>query len=120
MRYTNGVGEIVERFLMFIQIDRHTGVALRYPVFLILEKLQIDMKNCRGQSYDNAANMKGQYNGLQAHIKANNDLADNHPFAGHSLNLVGVASVDCCVSAFFVFCNRYTCLQHGRHMGGTL
>ena len=52
MRYTNGVGEVVERFLMFMQIDRHTGVALRDQVFHTLEELQIDIINCRGQSYD--------------------------------------------------------------------
>ena len=33
MRYTNGVGEVVERFLMLIQIDRHTGVAYEIKSF---------------------------------------------------------------------------------------
>ena len=70
MRYTNGVGEVVERFLYAHTNHRHTGVALRHQVFHTLEELQIYIINCRGQIFDNAANMKGQYNGLQAHIKA--------------------------------------------------
>lgn len=31
--------------------------------------LDINFKNCRGQSYDNASNMSGIYNGLQAYFK---------------------------------------------------
>ena len=58
MRYTNGVGKVVERFLMFIQIEHHTGVASRYQVFHTLEELQINIINCKGQIFDNAATMK--------------------------------------------------------------
>ncbi|XP_063926406.1 uncharacterized protein LOC135139966 [Zophobas morio] len=41
-------------------------------------------------SYDNAANMSGKYNGLQARVKEINKFVDYVPCAAHSLNLVGV------------------------------
>jgi len=31
--------------------------------------MNIDIKNCRGQAYDNVSNMSGMYNGLQSRIK---------------------------------------------------
>jgi hypothetical protein len=37
--------------------------------------LNIDLGDCRGQSYDNAANMSGTYNGLQTRIKQLSPLA---------------------------------------------
>ena len=61
-------GEVVERFLTFIPIASHTGEALAITVLTFLNKCGIKIKNLRGQSYDNAANMSGCYNGLQAHI----------------------------------------------------
>jgi len=49
--------------------------------------------------------MSGKFKGLQAHVKCKNDLAVYIPCTAHSLNLVGVHSVDCCVEAvnFFGF-----------------
>jgi len=34
----------------------------------------LDLSNCRGQAYENASNMSGKYNGLQAHLKKSNPL----------------------------------------------
>ena len=47
--------------------------------------------------------MSGNYAGLQARIKGLNPLADYIPCAAHSLNLVGVASVNCCLEAVNFF-----------------
>lgn len=49
----------------------------------------MDIKNFRGQSYDNAQNMSGIYNGLQAEIKKKSIRAEFVPCSAHSLNLVG-------------------------------
>ncbi len=56
-----------------------------------------------GQTYDNASNMSGCYNGLQAHIKKINRLAHYVPCAAHSLNLVGVRAAESCVGAISFF-----------------
>jgi hypothetical protein len=34
-----------------------------------LKTHDIDVADCRGQSYDNASNMSGKYNGMQAIIR---------------------------------------------------
>jgi len=73
-----------------------------------LNKADLDLKNCRGQSYDNASNMSGKFEGLQAHIKRACDKAFYVPCAGHSLNLVGVHTVESCLEAinFFGFLQK--------------
>ncbi|XP_065665525.1 zinc finger MYM-type protein 1-like [Hydra vulgaris] len=44
--------------------------------------------NCRGQSYDNGANMRGQYKGVQVLIKEKNPRALYVPCANHTFNLM--------------------------------
>ena len=67
---------IVERFLKFVPIYNHTGESLACTMMDILEKTsQLSIADCRGQSYDNAANMSGNYNGVQAHISKKTPLA---------------------------------------------
>ena len=52
-------------------------------------ELGIDIKNFRGQAYDNASNMSGKYNGLQTRINKYSKNANFVPCAAHSLNLIG-------------------------------
>ena len=69
------------------------------------------MGNCRGQNYDNASNMSGRYNGLQARIKQVNQFAEYISCFAHSLNLVGKCAAECCEEAnifFAFFQNIYT------------
>ena len=47
-----------------------------------------------------------QYNGMQQKILEINKYAVYIPCAGHSLNLVGRAAVDCCLGAVNFFRNR--------------
>ena len=96
-------GEVVERFLTFIPMESHKGEALAVTVLKLLNECDIDIKNLRGQSYDNAANMSGCYNRLQAHICQINSLAHYIPCAAHSLNLVGVSAAETCVKALSFF-----------------
>lgn len=104
MRYVRvSDGEVVERFLTFIAISSHTGAALATTVLNFLNQCGINIKNCRGQSYDNAANMAGCYNGLQAHIMKVNPRAHYIPCAAHSLNLVGVCAAESCIGATSFF-----------------
>ena len=57
----------------------------------------INIQNCRGQSYDNASVMRGQYNGLQALVNRENPLTLWIPCFVQSLNLVGTAAMECCL-----------------------
>lgn len=95
-RFVNSEGRIVERFVGFEPISSHRGESLADCVISMVQQLGLDLENCRGQSYDNASNMSGKYNGLQAHLKKQNPLIHYVPCAAHSLNLVGVNSVEDC------------------------
>ncbi|KYN29410.1 Zinc finger MYM-type protein 1 [Trachymyrmex cornetzi] len=101
-------GSIIERFLCFIPIYSHTGESLSTEVLNLLENNSIDICDCRAQTYDNASNMSGKYNGCQALIKEKNELAYYVPCVAHSLNLIGECSVDSCFYAinFFSFLQK--------------
>ncbi|XP_055910467.1 zinc finger MYM-type protein 1-like [Eupeodes corollae] len=103
LRYVKSNGEVAERFLAFIPMASHKGEELAEAILKFLNKYHINIKNARGQSYDNASNMSGCYNGLQAHIKKINPLAHYVPCAAHSLNLVGVRAAECCIGAISFF-----------------
>ncbi|XP_065665692.1 uncharacterized protein LOC136087114 [Hydra vulgaris] len=77
----------VERFLQFVPIHRHGAEHLETVVLNFLQENEISISDCRGQSYDNASNMAGQYSGLQKRIKDKSESALFIPCAGHSLNL---------------------------------
>lgn len=69
----------------------------------LCDDCKLDFAKCRGQSYDNAANMSGRYNGMQQKLLDANQFAIYVPCAAHSLNLVGRSAVDCCQVAVDFF-----------------
>ncbi|KZS05229.1 Uncharacterized protein APZ42_031658 [Daphnia magna] len=88
--------EATERLLSFIPIESHTGEYLANIILKFFENQKIDIKNVRGQPYDNAANMSGRYNDVKAKIIEKNPLAFNIPCTAHSLNLAGVCAAESC------------------------
>lgn len=48
----------------------------------------IASQDCRGQSYDNGANMKGRNKGVQARLLAKNPRAFYVPCSAHTVNLM--------------------------------
>ena len=104
MRYVSNDGHPTERFLGFIKNPGHKAEDLNDAVTEMLANYEIDIQNCRGQSYDNASNMVGHYSGLQARIKHVNKFAVYITRAAHSLNLVGTCAAESCIEAvsFFV------------------
>jgi hypothetical protein len=105
IRYVSPDCEPVERFLTFLNIHSHNALHIEETVVQFMEDNSLSFEYCRGQGYDNASNMSGKYNGLQAKIKALNPLAEFVPCSAHSLNLVIVKSVECNgkVFDFFIF-----------------
>lgn len=72
---------------------------------IFFNKYDLNIKHCRGQSYNNALAISGKYNGLQSKVLENNKLASQIPCVTHSLNLVGKAAAECCTAVveFFDF-----------------
>ena len=97
-------GKPVERYLNFLVLKSHTGEDMANDVLQYLcEVCEIDLSKCRGQSYDNAANMAGRYKGMQQKLLEKNKYAVFIPCTAHSLNLVGRSAVDCCLNAVNFF-----------------
>ena len=90
----NEEGKIIQRFVGFVPIQNHTGESLANTVVAVVDSLGLDLAHCRGQAYDSASNTSGRYNGLQAHLKNKNPLIHYIPCAAHSLNVVGVNSIE--------------------------
>ena len=59
---------VEEHFLGFLPVAYSTGIGLSTNIVDKLKKLDLNIKNIRGQGYDNGANMKGKNNGVQKHI----------------------------------------------------
>jgi len=104
IRYST-LTSVHERLVQLSPIKSHTGESIFVLLDEFLEKAGLNIVNCLGQSYDNASNMSGKYKGLHAHVKNKCNLAVYILCTAHSLNLVGVHSVDCCIEAvnFFGF-----------------
>jgi hypothetical protein len=56
----NNDNEICERFLAFTSTDDFSGKGLTDVILKFLEKNKLELKHCRGQGYNNAANIKGK------------------------------------------------------------
>ncbi|CAF4364576.1 unnamed protein product, partial [Didymodactylos carnosus] len=95
VRYVDPSGSAVERFLMFIENVGHKSSAMEDAILNVMDVLEINLNDCRGQSYDNAANMSGAYSELQSRIRARNDLAIYVSCAIHSLNLIDECAAEC-------------------------
>ena len=95
--------EIHETFLKFVDCNKKTGSDIAELILHTLSSHNISIKFCRGQGYDNGANMAGKYKGAQACIQKYNNLAVFSPCACHSLNLCGTHAAECCeeVQTFF-------------------
>ena len=113
----------VERFIKFLEMEGHRSANLADSLLDFFKEREINIKDCRGQSYDNASNMSGKYNGLQAIIKERCRFAEYIPCFAHSLNLVGKFAAECCPEAvkFFAFVeNIYTFFSASTHRWGLL
>jgi hypothetical protein len=80
--------DISEHFVQFTPINDSTGEGLSESILNLLNIHNLKLKNCRGQGYDNGANMKGRHSGVQKLIINKNPLAFYMPCGCHSLNLV--------------------------------
>ncbi|XP_023809021.1 zinc finger MYM-type protein 1-like [Oryzias latipes] len=80
--------QIREHFMGFLEAEESTGQHLASMILNRLEELGISFEDCRGQSYDNGANMKGKNKGVQARLLEKNPRALFLPCGAHTLNLV--------------------------------
>ena len=106
IRYVLPLGP-VERFLTFMPLLRHTAEQMASILLNFPKEKDLDINNCGEQSYDNASNMFGRYNGVQAILKREYKYAAFLPCCSLCLNLVGNQAVESCsgCNSFFYFVN---------------
>ncbi|XP_034058872.1 zinc finger MYM-type protein 1-like [Gymnodraco acuticeps] len=96
---------IKEHFLGFLVASETTGLGLSSLILNRLKELNIPFDDCRGQSYDNGANMKGRNRGVQARLLQKNPRALYVPCVSHSLNLVVADAAKASTDAISYFGN---------------
>ncbi|KAJ0170969.1 hypothetical protein K1T71_013741 [Dendrolimus kikuchii] len=107
--------EIEEHFIGFIAVEKTTAESLTNYIITELEQLGISLQNCRGQGYDNGANMRGEKSGVQKRIIEINPLAYFLPCGSHSWNLILGDAASSCLQAksFFGLLQRLYTLFAG-------
>ncbi|GBO04649.1 hypothetical protein AVEN_224528-1 [Araneus ventricosus] len=103
LRFVDEKGDIKERFFGFIPIESHDSAYLENVVLENLRNYSIELKNSRGQTYDNASNISGRYTGLQARLKELCKTATYVPCDTHTLNLIGNCAAEACTPAVSYF-----------------
>lgn len=117
VRYVDEKGEVQERLLNVAEVPITTGIALKNKLQGILKDVGLNEENIIGCSFDGAANMSGQYNGLQAHIQ---NSSPNSIFTwcyAHVLNLVVQDSIQSSIKikSYFGLLNRVACFISESH-----
>lgn len=97
------VPTIVEKFIQFLVVRDTTGEGLMKVLIEVLEENDLNIMDCRGQGYDNGANMKGKSKGVQARVLKINKRAMFTPCVTHSLNLVLGDMAKCSAEAMTFF-----------------
>ena len=76
-----------EDFLGLYQVDTITSETLFNALMDVIQRLNLDIKKCRGQCFDGASNMAGSKSGVAKRIKDVEPRAIFSHCYGHSLNL---------------------------------
>ena len=84
----NKNNNIRDKFLEFGRCEQLSGKIIANEIIRVLEKSNLDIKNCCGQGYDGASNMSSEAVGVQKQIKKLCEKAVYTHCCGHNLNLV--------------------------------
>ncbi|XP_027071787.2 uncharacterized protein [Coffea arabica] len=111
IRYVDSHGYVIERFLGILHVRDTTALSLKKAIDDLFSKHGLSISQIRGQDYDGASNMRGEYNGLKTLImKKNGSAYYIHCFAHQlQLSLVGVAKKHVQVSSMY---NTLSTLVH--------
>ena len=66
LRFVNRNGFIQERFFDVVHVLDTTTSTVKREIVNVLSRYDLSIQNIRGQGYDGASNMHGEWTGLQA------------------------------------------------------
>ncbi|KAK4873255.1 hypothetical protein RN001_015284 [Aquatica leii] len=95
--------QVIESFIDFSETEGKKAEDISKIILDKIESDGLDIQNCRGQAYDNAAVMSGIHSGVQTRIKAINLNAQYVACSNHTLNLVGVHAASVAVNSVTFF-----------------
>ncbi|XP_058741033.1 uncharacterized protein LOC131613375 [Vicia villosa] len=98
LRFVNDKGNVVERFIALHHVTNTSSKSLKDALYGILDKYTLSISRIRGQGYDRASNMRGEFNGLQRKILDENPYAFCVHCYAHRLQLVVVSVTSSCSS----------------------
>jgi Domain of unknown function (DUF4371) len=90
IRYVTKGGNIVEHFLGVVHVEDTSALSLKEAIISLLGKNKLNLSRVRGQGYDGASNMRGEFNGLKALILRENQSAYYIHYFEHQLQLTHV------------------------------
>ncbi|XP_042423135.1 zinc finger MYM-type protein 1-like [Zingiber officinale] len=91
LRYVDRDGFIRERFFEVVHVENTSALTLKKEICNVFNQYNLLTENLRGQGYDGASNMRGEWNGLQTlFLKDSPHAYYIHCFA-HRLQLALVA-----------------------------
>jgi hypothetical protein len=64
-RFVNDEGKVMERFLELQHVESCTTTAFKEALVKMLNSHKLPISRLRGQGYDGASNMRGEFNGVQ-------------------------------------------------------
>ncbi|XP_024197949.1 zinc finger MYM-type protein 1-like [Rosa chinensis] len=108
LRYVDDKGQVIERFVGIQHVKSTDARSLKLAIDELFSRNGLSISNLRGQGYDGASNMQGEFNGLKALILKENDCAFYvHCFAHQlQLALVALAQNYVPVASFFFLVTR--------------
>ncbi|XP_012831631.1 PREDICTED: zinc finger MYM-type protein 1-like [Erythranthe guttata] len=75
VRFIDDRGFIVEQFIGIVHVEDTSAEALKDALETLLLRFGLCISKIRGQGYDGASNMKGQFGGLKTLIQKENPQA---------------------------------------------
>ncbi|XP_074346884.1 uncharacterized protein LOC141685693 [Apium graveolens] len=92
VRFVDKNGFVRERFLDLVHVKDTTSLTLKTEICAILSHHNLNVQNIRGQGYDGASNIRGEWNGLQALFLKDCPYAYYIHCIAHQLQLALVAA----------------------------
>jgi hypothetical protein len=90
VKINKGSVEVNESFLDFLPLYAKYAESLTEVIVSKIATDGLDIQDCRGQGYNNAATMAGKNSGVQQRLLQINPKALFVPCSNHSLKLVGM------------------------------
>ncbi|XP_072058110.1 uncharacterized protein [Arachis hypogaea] len=100
VRFVDKHGFVKERLIDVVHVKDTTSATLKQEICSVLSHHNLNIQNVRGQGYDGASNMRGEWKGLLvdeilALVAAAKEVVDVHAFFQSLSNIINVVCSSC-------------------------